>query len=232
MRLSHLPYTATTCSTARGLLARTFAVVGLFAAVVLAAPEADRLGQQAELRYGEQGRNMLLKWRQLLDDTASMAEVERLAVVNVFFNRNIVFSTDKAIWNKTDYWATPLETMGRKQGDCEDFSIAKYVTLLKLGIAAEKLRLVYVKADRGMGALQAHMVLAYYPTPNGEPLIMDNLSPDILPASQRKDLFPVFSFNSAGLWVGNDNQPKIKKPETRLSRWRDVLIRMQAEGLQ
>ena len=61
------------------------------------------------------------------------------------------------------------------------------------------MRLIYVKARIGGTASslpQAHMVLAYYPTPDAEPLVLDNLMPEIRPASHAPDLQPVFSFNS------------------------------------
>ncbi|MBL4827839.1 MAG: transglutaminase-like cysteine peptidase [Spongiibacteraceae bacterium] len=139
------------------------------------------------------------------------------------------------MWGRSDYWATPLETMGRQQGDCEDFTIAKYVSLRILGIPNEKLRLMYVKArittTQG-NRNQAHMVLAYYPTSGGDPLILDNLIHTIEPATQRKDLTPIFGFNSEGLWIQGSINPLLKKPETRLSRWRDLLLRMQQDGFQ
>ena len=86
-----------------------------------------------------------------------------------------------------------------------------YDSLLELGVPINKLRLVYVRATQevagGGGTIQqAHMVLAYYPKPNADPLVLDNLNKRILPASQRHDLSPVFSFNSAGLWQGTGNQ--------------------------
>lgn len=77
---------------------------------------------------------------------------------------------------------------------------------------------------------QAHMVLSYYPTATSEPLILDNLVTDIRPASQRTDLSPVFSFSSENLWVGGSTAPAADAT-ARLSRWRDVLNRMRAEGL-
>ena len=43
------------------------------------------------------------------------------------------FADDTEIWGEPDYWATVLETLGRGAGDCEDFSIAKYVTLKAMG---------------------------------------------------------------------------------------------------
>jgi predicted transglutaminase-like cysteine proteinase len=107
------------------------------------------------------------------------------------------------IWGQSDYWATPLETLAKGKGDCEDFTIAKYFTLLEAGLPNEQLRLIYVKARIGGAAsnvTQAHMVLAYYSEPDAEPLILDNLITDIRPASRRPDLQPVFSFNSMGIW--------------------------------
>jgi hypothetical protein len=74
------------------------------------------------------------------------------------------------------------------------------------------------------------MVLGYYPSPDAEPLILDNLIGDILPASRRPDLQPVFSFNSAGLWIGGASRSSAD-PTARLSRWSRVLERMQTEGI-
>jgi len=45
--------------------------------------------------------------------------------------------------------------------------------------------------------------------------------PEVLPASQRPDLTPVFSFNDEGLWQGTGDAPA-GDPLVRLSRWREV----------
>lgn len=76
------------------------------------------------------------------------------------------------------------------------------------------------------------MVLGYYAEPAGEPLILDNLVNGIRPAASRPDLSPVFSFNAQGLWVPGSAQAAAADPTARLSRWRDLLDRMRAEGLQ
>lgn len=200
--------------------------------IIHSEPFWDKLLSLAEQRYGIEGRHTLSQWRTMLEQNKTEKETTQLVNVNDFFNQRIQFADDSTIWSKPDYWATPLETMGTAKGDCEDFSIAKYISLLKLGIADDKLRLTYVKATLSHGAVQAHMVLVYYPKPNSDPLVLDNISTQILPASKRPDLSPVFSFNSAGLWVGSSTEPKVRDPETRLSRWRDVLVRMQHEGLK
>lgn len=210
------------------------ASVIILASLAIATPDFDLMLRLAGQRFGMEGRRAILEWRQLLTGTSSeISEEERLRTANDFVNRAVSFGTDAAIWGKPDYWATPLETLGLGKGDCEDFAIAKYVTLKLLGVAGEKLRLTYVKARIGgmYGQItQAHMVLSYYPTPTSEPLILDNLIADIHPASKRTDLYPVFSFSSENLWVGSSALPAANA-SARLSRWRDVLNRMRAEGL-
>jgi hypothetical protein len=73
------------------------------------------------------------------------------------------------------------------------------------------------------------MVLAFYPAPDAEPLILDNLINDLQPASRRADLRPVFSFNSHGLWQGASGARGAGGPAS-LSRWQELLKRVRAEG--
>ena len=210
----------------------TTACIVLTCAVV-AAPDLDRMGTLAMQRYGEPTAALVGDWRRMLQDANAQPEQARLERVNSFFNRRIRFDDDALIWKTNDYWATPLETMGRKAGDCEDFAIAKYVSLRLLGVPADKLRLIYVRAQIGgpsSPVSQAHMVVGYFPTPDAEPLVLDNLIGEIRPAARRPDLFPVFSFNDAGLWVAGAQQSSAD-PTARLSRWRDALQRMRTEGL-
>lgn len=195
--------------------------------------EYDQVRQLALERYGEGAGRVVEAWRQMIFDLDGQPVDVQLVGVNDFFNRRIIFADDIDIWGVPDYWATPLETMGRGRGDCEDFSIAKYVSLRLLGIDDDKLRLIYVSARIGgmfSQVTQAHMVLGYYPDPEAEPLILDNLLSEIRPASRRLDLQPVFSFNGAGLWVAGAGAA-VSDSSSRLSRWRDVLARMHSEGL-
>ena len=198
-----------------------------------ALPNVEKMLQLAQARYGSPAVLAVNQWRELVIKSQGLPESEQIARINDFFNRKIVFLDDTVVWGKADYWATPLETLGRGEGDCEDFAIAKYISLRSLGMPLDKLRLTYVRAQLEGGISQAHMVLAYYPSPSAEPLILDNLISDIRPASRRNDLFPVFSFNSEGLWVGSGRSEKASGSSTaRLSRWRDLIARMQAEGIE
>jgi len=181
--------------------------------------------------HGADAVERILRWERLVEEGRTLPGPERLAAVNDFFNQHVTFAEDRLAWGVDDYWATPLEVLARGVGDCEDFSIAKYVTLSRMGVPIEQLRLTYVRADLGMfgsGAPQAHMVLAYYPEPQADPLVLDNLLVAIRPAAERPDLQPVFSFNSEGLWLGGVRASA--GPAARLSRWRNVLARMDSEG--
>jgi predicted transglutaminase-like cysteine proteinase len=125
-------------------------------------------------------------------------EAGRVAAVNDFYNHRIGFRSDQDLYGVSDYWASPLETLARGAGDCEDFAIAKYFTLVAAGVSQKKLRLVYVRA-MDLGLAVPHMVLAYYPAPDADPWVLDNLVPGLRAASARPDLTPVFSFNAKAI---------------------------------
>lgn len=215
-------------------IAFSILVLGSISTIYAASYDPQKLSNLANVRYGLQAFNDVQELNRLIANLKSASETEKLRQVNDFFNQKISFVDDIDVWKQTDYWATPLESLGRRAGDCEDFSIAKYMILQLVNVDNDKLRLTYVKANLssdGQTSVRAHMVVSYYPTIQAEPLILDNLTPEILPASSRKDLYPIFSFNKKGIWVGSSNKPK-GQAETNLSRWRDVLSRMRADGIE
>lgn len=187
--------------------------------------------EKVRQRYGEEAYQNVMRLNELYAQLSGTSEMTKIGMINDFVNQHVMFVDDINIWGKEDYWATPLETLGKGAGDCEDFSIAKYTLLKKLGVLQDKLRMTYVRARMSSGALRAHMVVAYYATPNSDPLILDNLNFQILPASRRSDLFPVFSFNEQGLFVANNPNQRAGSPNN-ISKWRDVLTRMRQDGLE
>jgi len=178
-------------------------------------------------QFGQAARNRVTAWQNLIVNHKGDDEWESIHTVNDFFNR-VRFISDKQHWHRNDYWATPVEFLSTNGGDCEDFSIAKYFTLRELGVPDEKLRITYVKALR---LNQAHMVLAYYETPDSEPLILDNLINDIRPASRRHDLLPVYSFNGKNLWMSKERGQgrRVAGGSQRINLWRDLNVRMKQE---
>lgn len=171
--------------------------------------------------YGPRAGKRVEAWRNELSQYKALSERDKLTKVNNFFNQ-LYFVNDIKLWGKNDYWATPLEFLGSNAGDCEDFTIAKYFSLLELGVSDKKLRLVYVKA---IELNQFHMVLAYYSKPSAEPVLLDNINPQIKRASVRKDLLPIYSFNGKNLWLMKSRQGQLAGKSSRLSLWNDLRAR-------
>ena len=173
--------------------------------------------------YGGRAGLRVQAWREKQHRLQPQTNRQKLSEVNHFFNQ-LHFVDDIKLWGKKDYWATPLEFLGSSAGDCEDFTIAKYFSLLELGISDSKMRLVYVKA---IHLNQFHMVLAYYPTPSSEPMILDNLKHEIVQASKRQDLRPIYSFNGKNLWLMKSavSSGQLAGKSSRLSLWNDLRSR-------
>ncbi|GAC05833.1 transglutaminase-like cysteine peptidase [Paraglaciecola chathamensis] len=184
----------------------------------------DALFNKIKNQYDDDALERVQDWQQLLNTSYTLPIDEKLYQVNNFFNE-LEFVDDIDHWGKDDYWATPVEFLATEGGDCEDFVIAKYFSLKELGVPAEKLRLMYVTATR---LRQAHMVLAYYEEPNSVPLVLDNINRRILPASRRRDLLPVYSFNGDGLWLAKEQGRGQKVQQGGNNNlWNDLNKRMQ-----
>jgi len=204
-----------------------------FTVINAAGYDFNKFSSLAKQRYGDEAYKSTVELQELITSLQTAPEAEKLKQINKFFNQKIEFGEDIDVWGQADYWATPLESLGRGAGDCEDYSIAKYIFLKILNVSNDKLRLTYVRAELtrlDRKVVVAHMVLSYYATPQSEPLILDSLVPEIMPSSRRPDLVPIFSFNDKGLWVGTNSKPK-SDSTSHLSRWRDVLTRIQADGI-
>jgi predicted transglutaminase-like cysteine proteinase len=175
-----------------------------------------------ENQWGREAVPRLMVWQRLVRDNKAVA-ANGLPLANGFFNQ-VPYRSDQQHWRLEDYWATPTEMLASFGGDCEDYSIGKYLSLKEMGVPVEKLRITYVRA---LELGESHMVLAYYPTPDADPLILDNLKTDIRPASQRMDLEPVYGFNDDDLWTAAGSARKGGATNVRL--WRELLQKLVKE---
>jgi predicted transglutaminase-like cysteine proteinase len=216
---------------AQPLWLRGWLLAGLLAGVAITQANWDfgLILHNAEQRYGNLGlaKGRIEAWDELINSSLGKTDNELLQTTNRFFNRQLRFVDDSQNWRQNDYWASPIEALVKGAGDCEDYAIAKYFTLRRLGMPSEKLRITYVKALRYN---QAHMVLTYYASPGAIPLVLDNLIGEIRPASQRKDLLPVYAFNAEGLYLPGAAGGKRASDSKKLSRWQDLLKKMKSEG--
>ncbi len=175
-----------------------------------------------EKKYGAQAKNRFELLNATLEKLKNRSDLEKLKEVNDFYN-DVPYLSDKKNWKLGDYWATPLEFLGRDRGDCEDYVIAKYFALRYLGVDSKKLYFSYVKS---LKYKQAHMVLTYFETPKSIPLVLDNYNLKIFPADKRRDLVPIYNFNGDSLYLASrkGTQAKaIKKSDKTHKKW-DILI--------
>jgi predicted transglutaminase-like cysteine proteinase len=133
------------------------------------------------------------KWLMFLDSLKNASKQEQIEAVNHYMNQ-IKFISDAANYGVQDYWATPMEFLARG-GDCEDYAIAKYVSLRALGFSKDELRLVIVN-DRVMRA--PHAMLAVYN--DGQAKILDNQNPAVMSSADITRYIPVYSISQTAWW--------------------------------
>jgi predicted transglutaminase-like cysteine proteinase len=130
--------------------------------------------------------------RYLTDVSREAEKLPTLAamqLINRTVNKSVKYRTDKALWGKDDYWATPAEIVARRAGDCEDFAIAKMAMLREAGFEQNQLQLIVLKDVRKQ---VFHAVLAVH-TPGGT-YILDNMNNVVARDTEQRDYFPIMSF--------------------------------------
>lgn len=180
--------------------------------------------QNIENRFGNIATQRIQAWDNMIESSKNETVLNKLKNVNDFFNQ-FPYRSDLSNWHQQDYWATPFEFMGKGAGDCEDYAIAKYFSLVKLGIPDDKLRITYVTyKKRGTSYEEAHMVLTYYHKLGAEPVVLDNIDKTLQIGSQRTDLSPIYSFNATGLWQAK-NRGETRVGNNNLKSWQDLMSR-------
>lgn len=170
--------------------------------------------------------NRLEKYEKVKIKVKNFDLIRKLSHINSFINK-IIPAYDLKNSQSRDYWATPKEFLIKGKGDCEDYAITKYFTLLELGIPKEKLYfcIVNVKAQR-----TAHMVLLYFEEKNSVPLVLDNLSSVVITLDKRKNLIPKIAFNELGIYTISKNRLN-KKVVAKNSKFDNLLEKVYKDNL-
>lgn len=127
-------------------------------------------------------------WQGFLARVAEKPLWERLRHVNVFINR-VPYADDMESWGRVDRWAAPQDFLGRG-GDCEDYAVAKYLSLRALGLPARDMMLTaFFDAERG----REHLVLVVL-LPGGA-VVLDNESDFVLPWRAFGPYRPIYLLN-------------------------------------
>ncbi|MDA7818309.1 transglutaminase-like cysteine peptidase [Sulfurimonas sp.] len=155
--------------------------------------------KKIENSSGKIAKNRVMDYVNSINDFKKLPQQVQLQKVNTYLNQ-LLPQHDAVIQNKEDHWATPKEFLSLGYGDCEDYVIIKYFTLLKLGFDKDKLYFTTVRENYTGGY---HMVLSYFQDKNKPPLILDNLSFRVLDLKTRDDL-------TADLFISKNGVFKIK----------------------
>ncbi len=139
-------------------------------------------------------------WGELRRFLAGKQGPELLFLVNALWNQ-FRFAGDPQTWGEDEYWAEPAEFARRSQGDCDDYVMAKYLTLRELGFPAERMRLVVGKLTRRKTAPREFHVVLRCQTEKG-PFILENNRKVLLDErTSLKRFRPVYSFNEKTEWL-------------------------------
>jgi predicted transglutaminase-like cysteine proteinase len=134
------------------------------------------------------------EWNAFIDNVRNASREEQVRAVNREMNDK-PYVTDPVNWHMADYWATPLQFL-RKDGDCEDYAISKYMALKALGFRVEDLRIVVLQ-DTNLGVPHAVLVVFL----QGRALVLDNQVSGIVPADSIHHYHPYYSINEDGWWL-------------------------------
>lgn len=175
--------------------------------------------QELTLSSGQIAKNRIIDYKKSIDSIKELPKEKQLQRVNFYLNQ-LSHLNDMTNNNKSDYWETPKEFLTCGYGDCEDYAIIKYFTLLKLGFSKDKL-FITTAYEKYSG--QYHMVLSYFEDENKPPLILDNLSYKVLDLKVREDLKADIFINETGTYKIDkyNNLIKVNKPHKKFAELMD-----------
>lgn len=133
------------------------------------------------------------KWMAFLDSLRGKDKATQVKAVNRYMNQ-AKYIIDQVNWGKKDYWASPGEFFARF-GDCEDYAIAKFLSLLQLGFKNDEIRVVAVN---DLNLKIGHAITVVFL--EGKPYVLDNQIKQVVPASKIKHYQPVFSISIENWW--------------------------------
>lgn len=166
----------------------------------------------------------LEKYEEIKTEAKNLDINKKLSQINFFINGTLP-GLDQHSFGINEYWMTPKEFFIKGYGDCEDYAIAKYFTLLELGVKKENLYFAIVDVK---GTSGSHMVLLYVEDKKSSPLVLDNLSFKVLPLTKREDLIPKVAFNEIDSYQFTNERftKKVKIEWGKDDRWVNLLNRV------
>lgn len=137
---------------------------------------------------------MSRQWESLLTYLKDKPLKMQMDALNDFFNA-MPYIADEDNFSTDDYWQTPYELM-TQGGDCEDYAIAKFISLKRLGVSESNMRIMIVR-DQNLGGI-IHAVLEV--KMDGERYILDNQSKMVKSTASIFHYLPVYAINTHRWW--------------------------------
>lgn len=138
-------------------------------------------------------------WDEHIEKMKSMPVHKKLDYANRLINQ-YHYSSDKKIYGRTDYWATPLEMATQRKGDCEDHAIAKFAILIAAGVPENSLRILILQNTREHFK---HAILTV--SSDGGLFFLDDQKAKVMTPDQVPYYQPIYSLNSNGWWLHEQN---------------------------
>jgi predicted transglutaminase-like cysteine proteinase len=135
------------------------------------------------------------RWEALLQDLKKKPVREQLEGVNDFFNA-LPYAEDNENYGMEDYWATPYEFLQKNAGDCEDYAIAKYISLKRLGVSEASMRIIILQ-DNNLGGIM-HAVLEV--RVDSTRYLLDNQSSSVTEEGSVYHYRPIYALNNSAWW--------------------------------
>jgi predicted transglutaminase-like cysteine proteinase len=130
-------------------------------------------------------------WTDFLATLEGSTPREQVEAVNAWANTR-PYVEDITNWMVPDYWETPGEFLARG-GDCEDFAITKYFSLVRLGFAPQDLHIMVV-SDTRQHSFHAVLTVRL----NGATLVLDNFLPQVTTQESLPWYKPIYALNAQG----------------------------------
>jgi len=134
------------------------------------------------------------RWANMVAELSQLPLRERVMRANAELNR-MPYIPAAQNWGDPLYWETPYELLA-KGGQCEDYAIAKFLALAQSGVPESALRFVVVHDS--VSGLDHAITLV---TVDGNDLVLDNQTTDVLPAARVARYTPYYAENDTGIQV-------------------------------
>ena len=150
-------------------------------------------------------------WPEFVAELSTQPAINQLHLTNRFFNQNLRYKGEIG-----DRWLLLNDFLNAGEGDCEDFAIGKYQTLLAKGFSPEEFNFIYAIQN---GSGQAHIALLHKPSKS----LLDSITNKVASLEERTDLTPIIAFTAKTYELFSSQEPLSRAEFNSLIQWQKVL---------